>query len=234
MRAFGLESLTMTPEDRAAVRRSQLFGMLPDAAVEALIGDARPEAVEKGAAICRQGAPAESCFLILDGVVKLYREGRGAPGGAVLALHGPGRAFFVGEALAGSVLPASAEAVTPARLLALDAARMRTAIASDHKIARAMLAAAAHNLRLLVSHIEALKTKTAPARLADFILGLAAARDGTDEIVLPCEKQLVADRLGVTPVSLSRALAQLARHGVVVRRDKILIHDLAALRDFAS
>jgi CRP-like cAMP-binding protein len=152
----------------------------------------------------------------------------------VLAIHGPGHAFFVGEALAGSVLPASAEAVTRARVLALDGSRMRAALATDRKLARAMLAAAAQNLRQLVCHIEELKTKSAPARLADFILRLGCARAGSEEVSLPYEKQLIADRLGITPVSLSRALAQLKRHGVSVRRDKILIHDVAALRAFAS
>lgn len=224
----------MRPQDWDIARRSQLFGMLPGSAIEALIGDEPARLVEKGATISSQGALAESCFLILEGVVKLIRKGQGAPGGAVLAIHGTGRAFFVSEALTGSVLPASAEAVTPARVLVLDAERLRSAIATDPKLARAMLAAAAHNLRILVSHIEGLKTKTAPARLADFILGLASAEPGTGEVVLPCEKQLIADRLGVTPVSLSRALAQLAAHGVSVRRDKILIHDLPALRRFAA
>lgn len=228
------QDMSVSSQDWHILRRSQLFEILPDAAVEVLIGDEAPQPIKKGEAFCRQGARAACCFLILEGAVKLCREGPGAPRGAVLAIHGPGRAFFVGEALAGSVLPASAEAVTGMRVLAIQGERMRTAIASDHKIARAMLSAAAHNLRLLVSHMEGLKTKTATVRLADFILGLAAEGAGTDEVVLPCEKQLIADRLGVTPVSLSRALSRLAKHGVRVRRDKILIHDLAKLRAFAA
>ncbi len=222
----------MGPQDWGVVQRSQLFQMLPNSAPGALIGEEEPMMIEKGATLCRQGEPATSGFLIIEGVVKLSREGRDACE-AVLAIHGPGRALFVGEALANTVLPASAAAVTRARVLAIDGSRMRGALVTDSKLARAMLAAAAQNLRQLVDHIEELKTKTAPARLADFILGLGA-RAGSEEFSLPYEKQLIADRLGMTPVSLSRALAQLGKHGVRVRRDRILIQDVAALRAFAS
>lgn len=223
----------MKTQDWDIVRRSQLFERLSDAAVATLINPQSLEEFEKGGVLHRVGEPAKSGFLILEGLVKLFREGRSSSG-VLLAIHGSGSAFFVGEALAGSVLTATAEAVTHARVLVLDAERMRAALATDPKMARAMLAAAALNLRQMISHIEELKTKTASARLADFILGLSGARAGSDEVVLPYEKQLIADRLGVTPVSLSRALGQLAEHGVSVRRDKILIHDVAALRAFAS
>lgn len=218
----------MTKEDWAAVRGAQIFERAPEAAAVAVVGPQRPTLVEKGAVLCRQGEPAANCFLVLEGLVKAYREGGDAA--AVLAIHGPGRAFLVGEALNGGVYSVTAEAVTRSRILALDAARMRTAIASDQRLARAMLAAAALNLRALVDHIEELKTMTAPARLADFILGLSGARSGAAEVSLPYEKQLIADRLGMTPESFSRALRRLGKHGVSVDREKILIRDVAALR----
>lgn len=223
----------MKAQDWEIVRRSQLFERLSDAAVRTLINTQSLDELAKGAVLYRRGESAKNGFLILEGVVKLFREERPSSE-ALLAVHGPGSALFVGEALAGSVLRTTAETVTRARVLVLDADRMRAALATDPKMARAMLAAAALNMRQLIFHIEELKTKTALERLADFILGLSGARAGSDEVALPYEKQLIAERLGMTPVSLSRALSQLGKHGVSVHRDKIVIHDVAALRAFAS
>lgn len=223
----------MKAQDWDVVRRSPLFESLPQAAVQALVDMQSVAEFERGDLLHSAGEVARSGFLILEGVVKLLREG-GSSSGAVLATHGPGSMFFVGEALAGTLLTTTAEAVTRARVLVLDAARLRAAIATDPKIARVMLAAAALNLRQMIAQIEDLKTKTAPVRLANFILGLSGAHGGRDEVALPYEKQLIAERLGVTSVSLSRALRQLADHGVSTRGDKVLIHDLAALRAFAA
>jgi CRP-like cAMP-binding protein len=77
-----------------------------------------------------------------------------------------------------------------------------------------MLAVAAVNLRQTIVLIEELKTRTAPVRLANFILGLSGARTGSDEVALPYEKQIVDERLGVTSVGLSRA----SRAGATWRR----------------
>jgi CRP-like cAMP-binding protein len=215
------------------VRRSPLFEKLPDSAVRALVGMQTLAEYDKGVVLHRPGEASRSGFLILQGIVKLLREG-GSSSGALLAMHGPGSAFFVGEALAGSVSTTTAEAVTPTRVLVLDAKQLRAALATDPKMSRAMMAAAAGNLRQMVAQIEELKTRTAPVRLANFILGLSGARTGSDEVALPYEKQLIAERLGVTSVSLSRALRELAQHGVSTRGDKILIDDVAALRAFAN
>lgn len=225
----------MTEDDWAAVRRADLFLRVPPAAIASIVGAQTAMVVSKGAILCRQGCVADCCFLLLDGFVKLDREGGDDASQAVLAIHGPGQAFMVAEALTpGGAFPATAETVSQARVLVLDAGRLRGAIAADVRIARAMLAAAALNLCALVNHVEELKTMTAPARLADFILDLSGARSGSAEVGLPYEKQLIANRLGMTPESLSRALAQLEKHGVQVNRDTILIRDVAALRAFLS
>ncbi|PPD10144.1 MAG: hypothetical protein CTY36_00945 [Methylocystis sp.] len=223
----------MKAQDWEIVRRSPLFEKLPDSTVWALVGTQSLAKYEKGVVLHHPGEATKSGFLILEGVVKLLCEG-GSSSGALLAIHGPGSAFFVGEALAGSLSTTTAEAVTRTRVLVLDGERLRAALATDPKIARAMLAAAAVNLRQMIDQIEELKTRTAPVRLAKFVLGLSGALSGSDEVALPYEKQLIAERLGVTSVSLSRALRELAQHGVSTRGDKILIHDVVALRAFAT
>lgn len=223
----------MTPEEWTIVRRSSLFDRLDEDTIRTLIGEQPVATLSKGAQLCRHGEPAEHCHIVISGMVKLYREG---PSGdtAIIAMHGPGKAFMLAEALLGGAYSASAETVDPGRILMLDARRLRERIATDGKLAMAMLASASAHLRALLAHIEELKTMTGPARLADFILQLAGARSGAIELSLPYEKQLIANRLGMTPESFSRAIGRLRPHGVIVSRERLTIRDVARLRAFAT
>jgi CRP/FNR family transcriptional activator FtrB len=62
------------------------------------------------------------------------------------------------------------------------------------------------------------------------VVELAGVRSGQAEVTLPYEKQLIANHLGLTPESLSRAMGHLRRHGVTVTRDRLVIRDVARLR----
>lgn len=73
------------------------------------------------------------------------------------------------------------------------------------------------HLRVLLEQIEKLKTMTATARLADFILSLVGPQGGKAEISLPYEKRLVAGHLGMTPESFSARSANCANSACVCR-----------------
>ena len=95
-----------------------------------------------------------------------------------------------------------------------------------------MLASASHHLKFLVEQIEQIKLMTAPQRLADFLLRLCPTDAGSCRILLPYEKTLIANRLGMKPESLSRAFAKLRGQGVTVDREEVTIGDPRALKDY--
>ena len=51
---------------------------------------------------------------------------------------------------------------------------------------------------------------------------------------LPYEKALIANRLGMKPESLSRALTRLRPIGVTVDRDHVLINDISRLTEYVE
>ena len=53
-------------------------------------------------------------------------------------------------------------------------------------------------------------------------------------IALPYEKALIANRLGMTPESFSRALARLRDLGVAVEREAVTVQDMARLAAFVE
>lgn len=216
-------------QDWEMIRRSLLFGRLPEPVARELVSGRPILALEKNAALCRQGEPATQCFIVVEGLVKQMREGEDGES-AVLGVHGAGRALMIAEGLTGRPYSASVRAVGPSRVLSIDSATLRTRIESDGRLAMTLLASASAHLRVLVAHIAELKTLTGPARLAHLVVELAGVRSGQAEVTLPYEKQLIANHLGLTPESLSRAMGHLKRHGVTVARDRLVIRDVARLR----
>jgi len=223
----------LTPDDWRIIRQSSLFGRLDPAVAQDLIGDGAAIAAARGDTICRQDEPALSYFIVLSGMIKLYR--RAADGSiAIISIHGPSHSFMEAEALTGATYSTNAEAVVDARVARIDAAQLRRRIAADSKLAMALLGSASMHLRMLLEQIEKLKTMKATARLADFILSLTTQEEGKAEISLPYEKRLVAGHLGMTPESFSRTLGQLRKVGVRVARDKVTIENIERLRDYCD
>lgn len=221
---------TLHADDWTVIRRSMLFERLREETAHRLLAGSAIQALPKGALLCRHGDPALACHIIITGLVKIFRSGE-ENGSTIIAMHGPGRTFLLAEGLAGTAYTASAETVTASRILRLDAARLRGQIAADNSIAFAMLASASVHLRSMIAHVEELKTMTGPDRLIDFLLNLAGRRAGRAEISLPYEKHLIANYLGMKPESFSRAMAMLKQQGVNVSRDRIVIPDIARLRN---
>jgi CRP-like cAMP-binding protein len=95
-----------------------------------------------------------------------------------------------------------------------------------------MLASASYQLKFLIEQIEQFKVRSAPQRIADFIVQLAQTKEGPAVVELPFEKSLLANRLGMKPESFSRALGKLRSHGVTVEREVITVADVGHLLSF--
>jgi len=221
----------MDPSDWKIVRATPLFGAMPQEAAQSLIGNQGPRVYEKGTLLFQQGEPADSFYLVLEGWVKIFRitaEGDEA----VVGVFRRGETFAEAAIFMGGRYPVSAEVVATSRLLRIDGEMFRRRILETPDVAFSMLASTSYHLKFLVEQIEQIKLMTAPKRLADFLLKLCGRQDGHCQVVLPYEKALIANRLGMKPESLSRAFAKLRSHGVLVDRDEVTIGDVRALKSF--
>jgi CRP-like cAMP-binding protein len=64
----------------------------------------------------------------------------------------------------------------------------------------------------------------------DFIVNLAGIQRGKAAVSLPYEKHLIANYLGMTPESFSRAMAMLKDIGVSVDNERIHVAEISHLR----
>lgn len=222
----------MDAADFAVVRRNMLFRDLDEALARDIVGDRSPRAVAKGQVLYLQGDRVDGLHLVVSGWVKLYRATEDGVD-TVVAIHGPGQSFGEAATLLGAPAHAGAEAATEARILTIDAERVRARLTADPDIAFRMLASASMHLRVMVEELERLKSLPATRRIAGFLVELAGDARGAIELELPYEKTLIAGRLGMTPESLSRGLAKLRPHGVGVERERVSIDRIETLRAVA-
>jgi CRP-like cAMP-binding protein len=221
----------MDADDLSTIRRSALFARVGEHHVVEVIGADEPRDLPRGTTLFSRGETIDRLPLLLSGWVRLFRAGEDG-GEAVVSVIGAGRAIGETAALLGRPVEVGAATIAPSRVLMIDAARLRARLVADPDFAFAMLASAALHLRGMVGSLERLGALSGPRRLAGFLVDLLPAGDGPAVFDLPYEKSLIAAELGMTPESLSRAIARLGRHGVVVRRGRVEIARPSLLRAF--
>lgn len=224
----------MDARDWETLKDSPFFRGIDEDTVRSIIIPKAPKILDRGAIVFQQSDSADAFYLVLEGWVKLYRE---TPGGedVVVAIFAAGETFAEVAMFLGGRYPATAETVTPCRLLRIDGKALRAGILERPQLAFDMLAAASLHLKMMVEQIEQIKIRSAPERVAEFLLRLAPLdAEGAVVIGLPYEKALIANRLGMKPESFSRALAKLREIGVTVERDHVSIADIDRLADIVE
>jgi len=221
----------LSEQDWRIVKSTPLFSAMRDEAVLDIISRRGAKSYDKGTLLFQQGDEAAAFFLILDGWAKIFRI---TPEGseAVIGVFSRGECFAEAAMFLGGRYPASAEIVTPSRLLRIEGTTLRRVVRREPDLAFSMLASSSHHLKLLVEQIEEIKVLPGPRRVADFLMRLSGCEEGSCVVGLPYEKALIASRLGMKPESFSRALAKLRPLGVEVGGEHVKIADMRMLSDY--
>ena len=175
------------------------------------------------------GQPVTQVFLVLGGVIELYR---GAKHGkhAILGLREVGQIAGASAALAGINHYTTAQPVGSCRLLDVPLSVFKELLERDPNLAAKLTSRLADNLQLISEHVERLQLMQTTERLASYLLSIASNDDCLTELTLPCDKGVIAAYLGMERESFSRALKKLRSLGVVSKGRHIQISDPAALK----
>jgi CRP/FNR family transcriptional activator FtrB len=119
----------------------------------------------------------------------------------------------------------------PSRFLLIHATTFREAVATDPRLAQAVIGSLARQFRCMVRQIKNLKLRSSTQRVGCYILTLSARQGAPDQVVLPYEKNLIASELGMTRESFSRALSSLEKSGIKVEGQTVAIVDRLRLAD---
>ena len=210
-----------------------LFSGLAERQLEDLAMIVVDQLVRRGQTIFHQGDEGNGFFVVASGKVKIYKLN---PDGKEQILHifGPGEPFAEVPVFAGQCFPASAEALEDSRLFFFPRPAFVNLIRLHPSLALNMLAVLSRRLRQLVSLVEDLSLKEAPARLAAYLL-YQSHQQGAPVFELDILKGQLASLLGTSPETLSRILARLVREGFIESvGPRIRILDKSGLQELAA
>jgi CRP-like cAMP-binding protein len=165
-----------------------------------------------------EGEPADHLYTVANGNVrtcKLLADGRRH----ICAFYLPGETFGV-ETIAEHNF--SAEAVTEVDIVAVN---------SDTVVASQLLMLMGRELERAQHHV-LLLAKSAPERVASFLLEMAGRIPSSDELELPMTRQDIADYLGLTVETVSRTLTQLENEAAIAltTSKRIVLRNRATLK----
>jgi CRP-like cAMP-binding protein len=217
------------------LRGIPIFSDLDEAAIRQLAGRCVSRTVKSGHMLFTTGEECRGLYIVESGQVRIFRtnpEGREQ----VLHVEGPGRPVAELPLFDGGVYPASAVTTEQTRLVFLPRPDFEHLYRTHPDIAQAVIRALGRRLRHLVHLAETLAFRDVAARLALLIVGYAERAGRSTpagiELTLDRTQEELALEIGTARESVSRAMKQLRRDGLIepLDRGRLLIPDLPRLR----
>lgn len=208
------------------VRHLAVCDALNDTEISRLNASITNVSYAPGQIILQDGDAADWVYIVTTGHLRLYKlliDGRRQITGFLV----PGD--FAGI-YANAVYNYSAEAINPVLLCRIPR-RAMTALCEDFPgLEHRMLSMVSHDLAEAQAHMMLLGRKNARERLSSFLLAFAGrngqsgrSKSGGLSIVLPMTRADIADHLGVTIETVSRAVSELKNEGIIVVRHRRML-----------
>lgn len=210
------------------------IGVAARPAQDAPVKGARELSFVERETLCEEGARADQIFMIAQGAVmlsKLLPDGRRQ----IIELLGAGDVFGLSNT---SLYDATAESLTPVRAFLYE----KRAYEGSPELQRVVAQRMTSQLCAMHDHAMLLGRKTAAERVASFLMGLIPNRGGhgcqgpnaqgdTRHVSIPMTRQEIADYLGLTLETVSRAFSQLKKDGIVQasRHDELAVTNVCRL-----
>jgi CRP/FNR family transcriptional regulator, nitrogen fixation regulation protein len=165
----------------------------------------------QGAEIRGEEEPAEYVYQVKEGAVRSYKllsDGRRQ----IAAFHLVGDIFGL---VNGESHRFTAEAVIETTLRLVKRQSLDAAANSDADVTRNLLIMTASNLQHAENHMLLLGRKNSHERVAAFLMEMDGRLAATGVMTLPMTRRDIADYLGLTLETVSRALSRMRRAGVL-------------------
>jgi CRP-like cAMP-binding protein len=215
----------------AAFAQSAFFRNLSLGEISEVVSRATPVRVKKGRVIFNTGDRADSLYLVQEGMIKLSCT---SPSGRETVVY----IAIVGDTLNATAVHTgtyylSAEAITDATLLRIDARQYLAFVKEFPNLALGIINVLASRLKTEWERMVYVQKESADVRVSEALCQLADRLGST--LFIP--RQILADYVGLTVETTIRVLSRFKKKGLVAssaRRGEIVIIDIAGLRAVAG
>ncbi|MFN3884664.1 MAG: Crp/Fnr family transcriptional regulator, partial [Rhodocyclaceae bacterium] len=217
------------------LRDIPFFADLPQTLLAQLMAAARERRYEKDEVIVLKGDRPTGMYAVLSGVIKLSCQSSNGKE-RVIDLLGKGGLFGASAVLLGNSFPYLAAAITPARLLHIDAETVLGLSGRSALFAKHLLVGLSTCLYAQIRDLEDFRLHPPVKRLANYLVGQSAGSShGEGVIRFQAPKHVIASRLGMTPEALSRCLRELEDNGAIaVSGEHVRVLDAHRLCGFSG
>ncbi|MEE2002942.1 Crp/Fnr family transcriptional regulator [Alkalimonas sp. MEB108] len=187
--------------------------------------------IQQGGYIFKEGDPSDYVFIAISGAIMLERS---SPKGArhVFAFLFTGNLLGLSEF---TVYSFSAVALTGATVVKINKRLIQNIFERHPKIAKSFHDFTTHVLHYVLDQMYILGQKTAPQRLAHFLLDMDTRLGrSSGQFYLPMNRIDIADYLGMSLETTSRSFSNLKKRKLIEIESshKIIINDRAAILEF--
>lgn len=218
----------MNPGDWHILRSMRLLQNLQTGTINNLLAESAAHTLGAGSVLFEQGDEPRFVHFILNGDVALI--GRSDEHEAVIEFFRGGEVLLTPAVILIRPYLVSARTVAESRIVQVPAERFRQVADRDHTLTTALNQELARHWRLLVVQMKDLKLRSAPQRLASYLV--SRYETPGRPVMINEERRALATRLGMTPESLSRAFRALTEVGVNSRGKAVSIASVEQLREF--
>jgi len=221
-------SAVPTDDRLLALRATPWLSEVPDCTLGRLAGYAVLHRVPSGSMLFEQAESASFAQLLLAGSVELLGV-RGKDETRIELVH-PVDLLLPAAVLTRQPYLLRARVLDEAHLLMIQADIFRRAVVEDQALCLAMLACQAAQFRRQVKQAKNVRLRSAEERVGCYLLRLHANTPPEMPSRLPLNKRQIAAELGMTRETFSRSLALVARHGLRLDGDILVIDDKPAVQ----
>ena len=212
---------------------TDFLGQLPAIHRDALLATAKRQRLRKGEFIFRTGDSGDAVFILLSGRVKTYKI---APNGreVILWFNFPGEFFGFVETPHNKGRMVNVQTCESTEIARISGAKFRELISTHADISQLCVRVLASRLGMLANRLVYLMNDNAEARIAKFLLDLAARyHDPESDAGHPIDltHQEIANISGVQRQTVTRILGKFSKRGALLMRYRhisIRDHDLLA------
>lgn len=209
-----------------------LLGPLPKPVRQRLLDSSRTERFAPRAQLFGGAELPSHLHIVLAGIIDLSCSYKGGECTALMMAQGD--VFMPAAALYAEPYLVSAHALTPSRILMIDADAVRQEVGKCPELALGLARVLAGQWRVALKIILDLKCRSPSQRLGAFLLRLHDASPPASPAELVFSKRQLASRIGMQPETLSRTLQTLAANGLYLRGKEIIVTNRAAIDAFCG